>query len=128
MLSLRPENPQPLTKGTLVEFRGLSQPELNGEVGTVDSVDYSECRYLAKMRDGHIKSVSHSFPHHALVDGSIFTQCASSCLFVFGNDPEADAHKMVALARAAPDFYAVIAPVAAHHNQERADFVPLHRV
>ena len=34
-----------------------SQSELNGEVGTVDSVDYSEYRYLVKMRDGHVKSV-----------------------------------------------------------------------
>ena len=31
--------------------------ELNGEVDTVDSVDYSECRYLAKMPNEHIKSV-----------------------------------------------------------------------
>ena len=38
-------------------FRGLSQSELNGEVGTVDSVDYSDCRYLIKMWSGHIKSV-----------------------------------------------------------------------
>ena len=24
-------------------------------MGTVDSVDYSECRYLVKMRDAHVK-------------------------------------------------------------------------
>ena len=116
MLPLRPENLRPLTKGTLVEFRGLSQSELSGEASpkvsgsvhfvhancgrsqadctrmmkwpadlgsghsTVDSGDYSECRYLVKMRDGHIKSVNRSFPRYTRVDEWIFTQCASSCI------------------------------------------------
>lgn len=57
MLSLRPEHLEPLTKGTLVEFRGLSQSELNGEVGTVDSVDHNECLYLVQTRDRLIKPV-----------------------------------------------------------------------
>ena len=50
-------------------------------MGTVDSVDYSECRYLMKMRDRHILSV-HSrhtpFLHRGLVlrvDGAALDWC-----------------------------------------------------
>ena len=43
----------------------MSQSELNGEAGTVGSVDYSECRYLDKIRDGHIKSVKGTKLHVA---------------------------------------------------------------
>lgn len=58
VLCLKPENLQPLTRGTIVEFCGLSAQSaasLNGEVGTVDGLD-KECRYLVKMRDGKVKS------------------------------------------------------------------------
>ena len=34
-------------------------------MGTVDSVDYSECVYLVKTRDGHIKSVKGTKLHVA---------------------------------------------------------------
>ena len=68
----------------------------------VDYVDYSERRYLVKMRDGHIKSVKDTHPRRALVDGWIFTWCVFTLHTRIGNDPDADVNKMVALVRAVP--------------------------
>ena len=53
----------------------------------MDSVDYSECRYLVKMRDGHIKSVKDTHPRRALVDGWMFTQCVLSYTLASGMTP-----------------------------------------
>ena len=59
VLRLSPDNLQPLERGTIVEFQGLSKTTLNGEVGTVEDPvagDNPECRYQVKMRDGAVKS------------------------------------------------------------------------
>ena len=61
VLLLRPENLQPLVGGSLVELFGLSKPEFNGVVGTVQHAlrdGQSEVlRYVVKLSDGSEKSL-----------------------------------------------------------------------
>jgi len=57
VLGVRPQNLAPLSKGTPVEFSGLQNLALNGQIGTVETVDHQLCRYFIKTRDGGLKSV-----------------------------------------------------------------------
>lgn len=59
LLVVNPRNVKPLPKGTIVEFHGLSNTDLNGEIGNVDDLVAGSdgCRYNVRMRDGAVKSV-----------------------------------------------------------------------
>ena len=61
--------------------------DLGSGHSAMDSVDYSECRHLVKVRDGHLKSVKGANRHYVLAIGWTFRQRASSCIFGLGVIP-----------------------------------------
>lgn len=87
------KNVCPLREKTIVELRGLSQQNLNGQVGTVEKVDHEACRYQVLLRDKNIKVVrpTKALPKCRLWDINL-TNCHSwlqwrqeqECLFIDG--------------------------------------------
>ena len=73
---------------------------------------------------------------HQVCEALLPVQCADGWMDIhtvcfllhirIGDDPDVSVNKMVTRVCATPDFYAAIAPVAAHHNQGREDFIPRH--